>query len=80
MLLSSVLRWACSLAWIGRQSPKLQIAGSNPARSVTTFYSTLQNETKNIKGTKSIRTMLIQKMVLLGGGSDEIRRREYKIY
>ena len=26
--------WACSLAWIGRQSPKLQIAGSNPARSV----------------------------------------------
>ena len=30
----NVDRWACSLAWIGRQSPKLQIAGSNPARPV----------------------------------------------
>ena len=29
--------WACSLAWIGRQSPKLQIAGSNPARSAVSY-------------------------------------------
>jgi hypothetical protein len=31
------LLWACSLAWIGRQSPKLQIAGSNPARSASSL-------------------------------------------
>ena len=43
--------WACSLAWIGRQSPKLQIAGSNPARSVRN-----ENRLEGIETTDGVRS------------------------